>query len=69
MASNQQYTEKARDAIVEGQKLTEQRKLAQYEPEVLLYTLVNQDDGVVPQILQRLGGTAHRARAEAAVQL
>jgi ATP-dependent Clp protease ATP-binding subunit ClpB len=54
MASNQQYTEKARDAIVEGQKITEQRKLAQFEPEVLLYTLVSQNDGIVPQILQRL---------------
>lgn len=54
MASNQQYTEKAREAIVEGQKITEQRKLAQFEPEVLLYTLMNQADGIVPQILQRL---------------
>ncbi|HVL25689.1 MAG TPA: ATP-dependent chaperone ClpB [Thermomicrobiales bacterium] len=55
MASNQQFTEKARDAIVTGQQITEQRKLAQYEPEVLLYGLVTQTDGVVPQILQRLG--------------
>ena len=54
MASKQQYTEKAREAIVEGQKITEQRKLAQFEPEVLLYTLVTQADGIVPQILQRL---------------
>ncbi|HWV24896.1 MAG TPA: ATP-dependent chaperone ClpB [Thermomicrobiales bacterium] len=54
MASNQQYTEKARQAIVEGQKITEQHKLAQYEPEVLLHALVTQDDGIVPQILQRL---------------
>jgi ATP-dependent Clp protease ATP-binding subunit ClpB len=54
MAANQQYTEKAREAIVEGQQITEQRKLAQYEPEVLLYSLVSQAEGIVPQILQRL---------------
>ena len=54
MASNQQFTEKARDAIVAGQKMTEEKKLAQFEPEVLLHALVTQDEGIVPQILQRL---------------
>jgi ATP-dependent Clp protease ATP-binding subunit ClpB len=50
----QQFTEKARDAIVAGQHMTEQRQLAQFEPETLLYALAAQEDGIVPQILQRL---------------
>jgi ATP-dependent Clp protease ATP-binding subunit ClpB len=54
MAANQQYTEKAREAIVEGQRITEERKLAQYEPEALLWALVSQTDGIIPQILQRM---------------
>lgn len=55
MAQNQNYTDKAREAIVSGQQLTEEKKLAQYEPETLLLALVEQQDGIVPQIIQRLG--------------
>jgi ATP-dependent Clp protease ATP-binding subunit ClpB len=54
MAANQQYTEKAREAIVSGQRITEERRLAQYEPEALLLALIEQTDGTVPQILQRM---------------
>jgi ATP-dependent Clp protease ATP-binding subunit ClpB len=54
MAANQQYTEKAREAIVTGQRITEERKLAQYEPEALLLALVEQTDGTIPQVLQRM---------------
>jgi ATP-dependent Clp protease ATP-binding subunit ClpB len=54
MAANQQYTEKAREAIVSGQRITEERRLAQYEPEALLLALIEQSDGTVPQILQRM---------------
>jgi ATP-dependent Clp protease ATP-binding subunit ClpB len=54
MAANQQYTEKAREAIVSGQRITEERKLAQYEPESLLLALVEQEDGIIPQVLQRM---------------
>ncbi len=54
MASNQRFTEKAREAIIAGQQSTEQQKLAQYEPEALLLGLVSQSDGIVPQVLQRL---------------
>ncbi len=55
MASNQRFTEKAREAIVAGQQLTVEHKLAQFEPEALLRALAAQTDGVVPQVLQRLG--------------
>lgn len=54
MAQNQNFTDKAREAIVSGQQITESKKLAQYEPETLLLALVDQADGIVPQILQRL---------------
>jgi ATP-dependent Clp protease ATP-binding subunit ClpB len=54
MASNQNYTEKARQAIIAGQQLTQEKNLSQYEPEALLVGLVDQPDGIVPQILQRL---------------
>ena len=55
MAQNQNFTEKARQAIVAGQQITEEHKLSQYEPEALLVGLIDQPDGIVPQILQRLG--------------
>ncbi len=55
MASNQNFTEKARQAIVAGQQLTQEKNLAQYEPEALLVGLIDQPDGIVPQVLQRLG--------------
>lgn len=55
MASNQRFTEKAREAILAGQRVTEQDKLAQYEPEALLLGLAEQADGIVPQVFQRLG--------------
>ena len=55
MATNQNFTEKARQAIIAGQQLTEEHRLSQYEPEALLVGLIDQPDGIVPQILQRLG--------------
>ncbi|MBA2775976.1 MAG: ATP-dependent chaperone ClpB [Chloroflexia bacterium] len=55
MASNQRFTDKARDAIVAGQQITVENKLAQFEPDALLKALALQPEGIVPQILQRLG--------------
>ncbi len=55
MSSNQRFTDKAREAIVAGQQITVDHKLAQFEPEALLRSLANQPDGIVPQVFQRLG--------------
>jgi ATP-dependent Clp protease ATP-binding subunit ClpB len=55
MSSNQRFTDKARDAIVAGQQITVDARLAQFEPEALLHALATQADGIVPQVLQRLG--------------
>jgi ATP-dependent Clp protease ATP-binding subunit ClpB len=54
MATNQRFTEKAQEAIVAAQRETESRRLAQLEPEALLFGLLEQSDGVVPQVLLKL---------------
>nr|MBA2467923.1 ATP-dependent chaperone ClpB [Chloroflexia bacterium] len=54
MSSNQRFTDKARGAIVAGQQITVDQKLAQFEPEALLRALATQSDGIAPQVFQRL---------------
>src|SRR3712207_1212551 len=54
MATNQRFTEKAQEAILTAQRETEQRRLAQLETEALLFGLLEQTDGVVPQALLKL---------------
>ncbi len=54
MATNQRFTEKAQQAILAAQQETEQRRLSQLETEALLFGLINQHDGVVPQVLLKL---------------
>jgi len=49
------YTEKAQEAILSAQRLAEEKNHTQIEPEHLLFTLVDQENGVVPQILLKLG--------------
>ena len=48
------YTEKAQEAIVGAQRLAEQLTHPQVEPEHLLITLVEQEGGVVPEILRKM---------------
>ncbi len=55
MATGQRFTEKAQEAILTAQRLTQERRLAQLEPETVLYGLLAQADGVVPQILHKAG--------------
>ena len=49
------FTEKAQEAVLSAQRAAEERSHTQVEPEHLLLALVEQDDGVVPQILNKLG--------------
>ncbi|MFQ6059473.1 MAG: ATP-dependent chaperone ClpB [Anaerolineae bacterium] len=49
------YTEKAQQALVQAQSLASEYNHSQIEPEHLLLALVRQTDGVVPQIVQKLG--------------
>ena len=49
------YTEKAQEAIVGAQQLAEQMNHPEIEPEHVLATLVAQRDGIVPEVLRKLG--------------
>ncbi|MBX3070075.1 MAG: ATP-dependent chaperone ClpB [Thermomicrobiales bacterium] len=55
MAHTQGFTEKAQQAILAAQRTTREKRLAQLEPELLLQALIAQENGVVPQVLQKLG--------------
>jgi ATP-dependent Clp protease ATP-binding subunit ClpB len=54
MASTTRFTEMAQEAIVAAQRATEDANVSQFEPIALLRALVNQSDGVVPQVLRKL---------------
>lgn len=49
------FTEKAQEALLTAQKLAEEFNHTQVDVEHLLYTLVTQEDGIVPDILSKLG--------------
>lgn len=49
------FTEKAQEAILAAQKLAEDNRNTQVEAEHLLNALMEQGDGIVPQMLEKLG--------------
>ena len=49
-------TEKSREALVEAQHLAEQYTHPAVEPEHLLLTLLDQEGGVVPSVIRKIGG-------------
>jgi ATP-dependent Clp protease ATP-binding subunit ClpB len=49
------FTEKAQEAVVQAQALAVELRHAQIEPEHLLVTLAEQQGGVVPSVLRKLG--------------
>src|SRR5687767_3766509 len=49
------YTAKAREALDAARGLAAERHHAQVEPDHLLLALLQQSDGVVPQVVARLG--------------
>jgi ATP-dependent Clp protease ATP-binding subunit ClpB len=49
------YTEKAQEAIIAAQQLADREGHAELLPEHLLIALVEQKDGIVPSILQKIG--------------
>src|SRR5215203_2385025 len=69
MASNQRFTEKAQEAIVSAQRMTQERGLAQLESEALLVALLEQADGVVPQTLLKIGVDPSRILTEATAEV
>jgi ATP-dependent Clp protease ATP-binding subunit ClpB len=48
------YTEKAQEAILGAQRLAEQMNHAQIEPEHVLTALVEQREGIVPELLRKM---------------
>src|SRR5438552_718949 len=48
------YTEKAQEAILGAQRLAEQMSHAQIEPEHVLTALVEQREGIVPELLRKM---------------
>jgi ATP-dependent Clp protease ATP-binding subunit ClpB len=66
------FTEKAQEAVVQAQALASEMHHSQIEPEHLLVTLTEQQGGVVPSVLRKLGaepGEVVRAAREALARL
>src|SRR3954464_9432856 len=55
MASTSKFTERAQQELLEAQQEPESRRISQFEPISLLVALLNQTDGVVPQVLRNIG--------------
>jgi ATP-dependent Clp protease ATP-binding subunit ClpB len=49
------YTEKAREAVASAIELAQQSNNPQLEPEHLLVTLAEQQDGIVPELIRKMG--------------
>ncbi|HEV3214192.1 MAG TPA: ATP-dependent chaperone ClpB [Vicinamibacterales bacterium] len=49
------FTEKAQEAVLTAQQLAEQMSHSQIEPEHLLLALVEQPEGIVPEIFRKMG--------------
>jgi ATP-dependent Clp protease ATP-binding subunit ClpC len=65
----EQLTERARDAMQRAQQIMAERQHTQLDVEHLLLALLDQRDGLVPQILERLGVDLEIARSRVAVAL
>jgi ATP-dependent Clp protease ATP-binding subunit ClpB len=63
-------TDKAQEAVAAAQRLAESRQNTQLEPEHLLLALVQQEAGVIPAVLEKLGVTPRQAtdRLETAIR-
>ena len=57
-------TERAQEAVATAQQQAEERNHGAVDVDHLLLALVEQRDGVVPQILQKLGVSPERIREE-----
>jgi len=63
------YTEKAQEAIAQAQKLAGDHNHGQIEPEHMLLALLQQSNGVVPQIVGKLGLSPQDLQGELEQQL
>ncbi len=51
----QKYTEKAQQAVLNARQIAEEANHNQFDATHLLLALIEQEEGVVPQILSRIG--------------
>ncbi|MDY7039476.1 MAG: ATP-dependent chaperone ClpB [Chloroflexota bacterium] len=58
------FTEKSQEALFSAQQIAEQMNHSQVEPEHLLVALLQQGDGVVPQVLARVGANPQAMLAQ-----
>jgi len=63
------FTEKAQQAVLSAQKQAGERNNSQIETEHLLFVLMVQEDGVVPQVLVKLGVDVAQLRVEIEAEL
>ena len=61
-------TEKAQEAIAAAQREAENRRNTQLEPEHLLLALIQQEAGVVPAVLDKLGISPTQPALRAAIK-
>ena len=57
------YTEKSREAVFEGQSIASRHGQSEVMPEHVLLALLDQQNGVVPQIVIKLGRDVGNVRA------
>src|SRR3954464_7069355 len=50
------YTEKAREAVAAAIDLATRQNNPQVEPEHVLVALIEQKDGIIPELLRKMGG-------------
>ncbi|MCL6499580.1 MAG: hypothetical protein K6U07_06105, partial [Firmicutes bacterium] len=60
----EKLTEKSQEAMLRAQELARERHHPQVDTEHLLMALLDQADGVVPQVLQRAGASVPRIRQQ-----
>ncbi|HEX7486390.1 MAG TPA: Clp protease N-terminal domain-containing protein, partial [Vicinamibacterales bacterium] len=58
-------TEKAQEALVGSQQLASQMSHAEVDPEHLLVALVEQPDGIVPEVLRKMNVDPQRVAGAA----
>src|SRR5215213_7617428 len=63
MMNPNRYTEKAREAIVAAQEIAEEHSQQQVDAEHLLLALLDQEDGLAPELLRRAGANPADLRA------
>ncbi|HEX2184159.1 MAG TPA: Clp protease N-terminal domain-containing protein, partial [Chloroflexota bacterium] len=63
------YTEKAQEALYGAQQVAEARNHSQVDVEHLLLTLLEQEDGVVPRLVEKLGASPSALRQQLEAEL